>query len=223
MQRNSATSQFLQTVAPLLDRPADSEILNLIKREWPADKLVGLLIWRSSEVVCTALRCLALTGTLEQVRYVAAMLHHADKEVAAAAEDALWRIWMQAGSPWAVRALSEAVSLVGRDQFDDAQELLDAIAMAEPSFAEAHHQRGLVAALRDEPGKAECGYRQALRLNPYHFAAAEGMGQLALDRGALREALGHYEHARHIHPRLAHVDALIIGLRQALGETAGHA
>ena len=43
----------------------------------------------------------------------------------------------------------------------------------------------------------------ALRLNPYHFAAAANLGHTYVEEGDVLSALRYYRYALRIHPRLA--------------------
>lgn len=222
MSSPTSTGQFLSAVAPLLEEDSRGEVLEALRRDWPPDRLVGFLVSSDKRLVKLAVTCLGLTGDKAQVRYVAAMLRSDSDELAAAAEESLWRIWMRAGSPEGNRALAAAVAEIRQDRYADAAALLQMLTLAEPAFAEAHHQLGLVHMLCDEPDEALPAYRQALRLNPYHFAAAQGLGQLYLAREDLLRALEYYELAARIHPRLPDVGELVAGLRQLLGEASNH-
>ncbi|MBN2447500.1 MAG: hypothetical protein JXO22_12280, partial [Phycisphaerae bacterium] len=197
-----APSHFLETVGPLLATNNGQEVLRALQCDWPPDRLVALLISPDIEVARAAVVCLGLTGAMRHCRYVASMLHDSREALWASAETSLWQIWMRAGSEWGRRMLRRAVDRMSAEDYSEARRLLDVLALAEPEYAEAHHQRGLTSVLTDCSCQALQSYRQALRLNPYHFAAAQGLGQVYLDRGLLPRALEYYEYALNIHPRL---------------------
>ena len=83
--------------------------------------------------------------------------------------------------------------------------------MAEPDYAEAHFQRGLAFATLDRNDEAAEAFREALRLNPYHFAAAASLGHACLELGDLPAAVRYYRQALRLHPRL---DDVPVALRE---------
>jgi tetratricopeptide (TPR) repeat protein len=212
---------FLEAARPLLNAPSRQDIADALRRDWPPERVASLLSSSHGGLVHAAVTCLGIIGTPGQNRAVAALLRHSDDAIATAAEQALWRIWMRAGSPWGRDQLRQATDLIAVDALQDASAVLEILIAGEPGFAEPHHQRGLVAALLDDYTTAVRSYRQALRLNPFHFAAAQGAGQVLLEREELRGALEYFTLAATIHPRLEHVHELIDGLKQALGELRG--
>jgi cytochrome c-type biogenesis protein CcmH/NrfG len=57
-----------------------------------------------------------------------------------------------------------------------------------------------------------------LKLNPYHFGAAAGLGQCQMHLGKYRAALKAFRQALRINPGLTEVLAAIQALETALGE-----
>ena len=218
-----ADTSFLDAVTPLLAERSQAEVAAALRTEWPADKLVALLVTTDPRVRRAALECLGLIGAMEHCRYIALMLRTGTPEVAAAAEDSLWKIWMRSGSAWGVRTLRRAIDYVQNDRSAEALELLNVLTNSEPTYAEPHHQLGIALSLAERGGEALRSYRQTLRLNPYHYAAAQGAGQIYLERGVLRRAYDYYQHALQIHPRLEPAAEIARGLRQALGEASDSA
>ena len=211
-----SSGHFLDAVAPLLtDRP-DPVVVRTLRDAWPAERLIPLLATEDAETQRLVVVCLGIVGQMTHCRYVAAMLRSPDNAVGEAAENSLWQIWMRAGTSWATQLLRRALAHVEVDAFAAADELLATITLSEPTFAEPHHQRGLVQTLLQESAVALPCYQQALRLNPYHFAAAEGIGQIYLERGALPRAHEYYAHALHINPRLTLAREIVTGLQEAL-------
>jgi tetratricopeptide (TPR) repeat protein len=147
-------------------------------------------------------------------RALAVMLHHRDPLIVKLAEDALWRIWMRAGSERGNLQLRAAVEKIGRGDFGSALRQLAALIDAEPSFAEAHHQRGIVLSLLEQFDEAESELVQAIDLNPLHFEAIAGLGHIAANRGDADQTLRHYHDVLRIHPQ--HAD-----IRSAVGQIEG--
>jgi tetratricopeptide (TPR) repeat protein len=214
-----ALGGFARSYAPLLADGVDAHTLDEVQRSYTPDGLVTFLAWPDEPVVRAALRCLAVFGRSEHCRYVATLLHHTSDRVAALAENALWSIWMRAGSPWGVQLLKHAIDTLASERVNTALELLAGLTLAEPAYAEAHHQRGLALSALEQFEPAAEAFRQSLRLNPYHFAAAAGAGLAMFEVGHLRRARDYYRLALKIHPRLANVQEMLVGLEAALGET----
>lgn len=210
--------EFEPLAGQLLTNPSGREVVRALKRDWPPDRLISLLVSSDLRLVRAAVMSLGITGKMEHNRYLATMLRHEDDHVAEAAEHALWQVWMRSGSPWAVDSLSHACEEIDAGRYDLALELIDPIRMTEPTFAEAHHQGGLVCNLLDRYDEAEEAYRQTLRLNAYHFAAAQGLARMHLERGQLSEAREHYRFAVNVNPRLNEVRDILDVIDALLGQ-----
>jgi tetratricopeptide (TPR) repeat protein len=219
------TGALIETAATLRTDHVRSEVLRALKRDWPVDRLLPLLLSENHLLVEATLVTLGAVGQMQETKFVASMLRHDATRVVAAAEQALWRLWMRGGSNWAVNALAQALEAIDDGDLEDAAALLADLTMAEPTFAEPHHQAGIVAALRERRDEAIAYYRQALRLNPHHFAAAVGLGQIYLERGQLERSREYYAYAVQIHPHLDDAAEILAGLNRALGGggTNGHA
>ena len=100
---------FLITIDPPLVAGDLPSVIARLRGNWPPERLVELTASPLEATARLAARCLGLTGSMEHCKQVAALLGHADEQVAAAAEDALWSIWMRAGSADAHRQLNAAV------------------------------------------------------------------------------------------------------------------
>ena len=209
---------FLAAVEPLLRRGDTAALLAQLRENWPARTLRELLENPSSAVVATAARCLGHVGTLEDQTALVRLLDRGPQRVVRAAEDALWMLWMRAGSPQACGELAEAVRLIGQDRLDEARALLESLTLREPLFAEAHHQLGLVASLLEDRAAARAAHEMAAGLNPLHYAAWVELGHLAVLEDRLAEALSFYEQALKIHPRLEAVREVVPRLRAVVSE-----
>ena len=121
-----------------------------------------------------AVLALGLIGTIETNPAVAAVLQDDDPIVQRFAADALWEIWFRAGTPEQNRLLLQATR--DPDPLKARADLDDLIRQA-PNFAEAYNQRAIWFFKRGEFSRAVDDCETTLRLNPYHFGAAAGMGQ----------------------------------------------
>jgi len=168
-----------------------------------------------------ALVCLGLRGTMRHCKVVADFLQHSDERFVQAAEEALWMIWMRAGTPTGNKLLESAVERIRRDAYGEALGLLDCLATREPEFAELYHQRGIALSMLDRYDEAGEAFRQVLRLNPYHYSAALNLGHTCVHAKDLRGALRYYRQALRMHPRLPEIPGAVERLEAVVGNGNG--
>lgn len=184
-----------------------------VRERYTEGTLARLLTSTDVKVRRAAVLALGLIGTIETNPAVAGVLHDADVLVQRFAADSLWEIWFRAGTPEQNRLLLQATR--EPDAVKARGELDDLIRQA-PNFAEAHNQRAIWFFKRGEFSRAIDDCETALRLNPYHFGAAAGMGQCFQKLGKPRAALRAFRHALEINPGLDHLHDTIRTLREAL-------
>jgi tetratricopeptide (TPR) repeat protein len=207
---------FLIAVDPLLAAGDLPTALARLRANWPPERLEELTASSLEPVTRLAATCLGLTGGMEYCRRLVALLGHADEQVAVAAEDALWNIWMRAGSAGGSQRLNAAVEYLRKGEFESALEVLDVLIASEPALAEARHQQALALHSLGRHDEAEAAYQAALERNPYHFAAIAGLGHICVERDEYAGALDFYERALKIHPRLAGIREIVPQLEAAL-------
>ena len=118
-----------------------------------------------------AAQCISLLGSMSDCATLTPLLADERASVRELAEDALWQIWMRAGTRAGVDRLARAIEAIARDDFQYALDQLDALLVDEPDFAEAHHQAGIAAHALGRLDDARGHYLACLRRNPLHFAA----------------------------------------------------
>lgn len=190
---------------------------DLHARRPPFADVAPLLRDARPDAVRAAVLYLGLNGTPAEAPVLATLLHHTDAEVVDLAEYGLWRIWIQGGSPPENRRLAAAISLAHAGQQEAALRALDAMLSEDPRLAEAHFQRGLVLVALGRLVEADGAYRQALKLNPHHFAAAAALGHVCVEQYNPVGALYYYRRALQIHPRLDGIVDAVRSLEQRLG------
>jgi tetratricopeptide (TPR) repeat protein len=212
----SQTSFFLATAGPLLDRRELSRLAATVTENWSHEDLLRFAQDRSPAVVRAAAGCLGAVGEMADCETLVRLLGHEDEFVSAAAEDALWSIWLRAGSSGAVEQVAVAMERIGRGDAALGIRVLRTVTRAEPEYAEAHHQLALACHAREQLEAAERCYRRALEHNPHHFAAMCGLGHIAADRENLAEALDWYRRALRTNPRLAEIRKIVPLLAEAV-------
>lgn len=159
---------------------------------------------------------LGLVGTMKASNaIVARRLHDEDRGVRQLAADALWSMWFRADTDVNNRELQRLVELRDRRK---KRAGLDALIKKTPHFAESYNQRALLHFQTKEWQKAIVDCEKVLKLNPYHFAAAAGMGRCYLELGKNRAALKAFRNALRINPGMEEVKEAIRALESALGE-----
>jgi tetratricopeptide (TPR) repeat protein len=184
-----------------------------VRARYNEGTLARLLTSTDAKTRRAAVLALGLLGTIEVNPAVAAVLHDDDPLVQRFAADALWEIWFRGGTADENRLLHQAVR--DRDS-NKARADLDTLIRQAPNYAEAYNQRAIWFFKRGDFARAVDDCEAALRLNPYHFGAAAGLGQCCLKLGKPRAALRAFRNAIAINPGLEHLRDTIRSLEETL-------
>jgi tetratricopeptide (TPR) repeat protein len=166
-----------------------------------------------------AVLALGFLGTMSVNPSLARRLHDEDPTVRALTDEALWSLWFRADSPANNEELQRLIRLrVGEHSAEEIEGAFTALIRKSPRFAEAYNQRAVFHFRRGNYAKAISDCEKVLRLNPFHFGAASGLGQCFLRQKKLRAALRTYRRAARINPNLEGVHEAITSLERMLGE-----
>lgn len=216
----ATADEVLRSVAP--DMGVDRGTLaRLLRCQPPVEAVLPLLSTPGTETVRAAVLYIGLHGTESECALLALCLRHRDLDVVRLAEYGLWRIWMEAGTPQANRLLAAAIYRIQKAEYTAALRVLSRLAVAEPDFAEVYFQQGIALSMLERVTEAGHAYREALRLNTYHFGAAAALGHTCVEQGNLIGALHYYRRALQIHPRLDDLPQAVQALERKLGPAAG--
>ncbi|HVL11254.1 MAG TPA: HEAT repeat domain-containing protein [Gemmata sp.] len=185
-----------------------------VRERYTEGTLQRMLVSHDARTRRAAVLGLGFIGTMDSNAAVAALLQDDDALVQRFAADALWELWFRGGSPEQNARLSDAAK--NPDPAATLAELDELIAEA-PDFAEAHNQRAIQFYKRGDYARAVADCETVLRLNPFHFGAAAGMGQCLAKLGKRRAALRAFRSALEINPGLEHLRETIRELEQSLG------
>jgi tetratricopeptide (TPR) repeat protein len=131
-------------------------------------------------------------------------LHEAEDEAAAkAVEQAIWKAWMQSGSPTVDVLVQQAEKAMADKQHRIAISILSTAIELEPEFAEAWNRRATAYYLNRQFEQSLADAERVLELEPRHFAALAGLGVLHKEMGDQRAALQAFRRALAIHPFLS--------------------
>jgi tetratricopeptide (TPR) repeat protein len=191
------------------------EFRQSVKNNYTEGTLQRLLVHPAPAARRGATIGLGLFGTMDSNAALAGVLKDEDPLVRKFAHDALWEIWFRGGTvdhAWQLRQAMQAG--------DAAQSLaaLDDLIAEAPNFAEAYNQRAIVLFRRGDYARSASDCQAALRLNPFHFGAAAGLGQCYLKQKKPRAALRAFKQALEINPSLDHLKDAVKELRDALDE-----
>lgn len=134
-------------------------------------------------------------------------------------EDEIWAIWTSHDDPALEARMQRAISAIARRRFDEAESLLDGLVTQAPDWAEAWNKRATLFFLlrRDEASIADI--RRTLELEPRHFGAICGFGQICLRHGEPAAAASAFSAALDCNPHLDSVRAVLARLE---GRPSGH-
>lgn len=186
-----------------------------VRAKYTEGTLQRLLVADDSKARRAAALAFGLVGTMRSNAALAAALHDPDGLVRRLAADSLWEVWFRAGSDAENGQLREALQLPDHLQ---AVAALDELIREAPEFAEAINQRAILRFRRGEYSRSAADCEAVLKLNPFHFGAAAGLGQCGLRTNRPKAALRAFRQALQINPDLDGVKDTIRGLEAALGK-----
>lgn len=135
---------------------------------------------------------------------------------ARALESLVWERWLSTEDDDVRLLLLRGIAFMGRGELDRALAAFDAVVERAPGFAEGWNKRATVHFLLDDYPSSIADIERTLALEPRHFGALSGLGQIYLGLGDERRALKAFEAALSIDPHLAAVRAAVERLRKEL-------
>jgi tetratricopeptide (TPR) repeat protein len=110
------------------------------------------------------------------------------------------QLWLQSGSDTADLLMQRAMASSEAGDYPLALSLLDRLVVLEPGWAEAWNQRAAARFVTGDADGAMADISKALRLEPRHFGALEGMGMILQGAGLDKAALEVFKKALAIYP-----------------------
>ncbi|GAB4520407.1 MAG: hypothetical protein Tsb0019_21350 [Roseibium sp.] len=131
------------------------------------------------------------------------------------------RMWMESGSDTVDVLMSRAGKAIQADDHGLALDLLDAVVILKPSFAEGWNRRATVHYMREDFGKSLVDIERTLALEPRHWGALSGLAIIQRRLGFDSEALTTFRRALEVNPGLENATKAIEDLeKEAEGEGA---
>jgi tetratricopeptide (TPR) repeat protein len=163
-----------------------------------------------------AVRVLGLIGDYASNPVLGRALIDDDREVRELAEQAIRWLWCRDGVPARRKRLSTVIRLNSSQKYQQASRQATQLLESAPELAEAWNQRAVAHFGLGQFDLSISDCRKTLGLNPYHFAAATGMGQCYLQLGNRQAALDSFRLALRLNPGLEGVRAHVLHLQRTL-------
>jgi tetratricopeptide (TPR) repeat protein len=140
----------------------------------------------------------------------------ASDEEARRTELEIWQIWVAHKNPEIEKLMRQGMAAFSEDDQDGALEAFNGVVKADKSFAEGWNKRATVEYAMGDFDASVADIERTLALEPRHFGALSGLGQiyLALEKKAL--ALKAFEAALKIDPHLTGIREKVEELRKEL-------
>lgn len=148
------------------------------------------------------------------------LLRTEDPTLAGDIEREIWEIWATPARPGARILMREGMSAIGQGNNARALDCFGALIRAAPDYAEAWNKRATLRALAGDLRGAIADGQRAIIVEPRHFGAYAGLGQVLLRLEAREAALDAFQAALRVHPHLDSIRASAAYLRaQGVGNT----
>jgi tetratricopeptide (TPR) repeat protein len=123
-----------------------------------------------------------------------------DEQSAKPIADTIERLWLQSGSETINLLMERAAAAMNTKNTDLALKLLDFVTELAPDYAEGFNRRAYVHFTRNSVEAAVGDLRRTLALEPNHFKALDGLGQIWREHGNKRGALRVEKQLLDVHP-----------------------
>ncbi len=129
-------------------------------------------------------------------------------------ERAIWEAWTSHGETAPSDAMRRGIAAMNIRRLDDALAIFSELVELAPDYAEAWNKRATVLFLLGELDQSAADVDRTLSLEPRHFGALSGLGQIRLAQRDLEAALRAFEQAQRVNPHLVGNQQIIDTLRE---------
>lgn len=131
---------------------------------------------------------------------------------------AIWAIWFEVEEEEIATLLAEGERAMHARRFSDAIAKFDAVVEAAPDFAEGWNRRATAYYMIGDYEASIADVDRVLELEPRHFGALSGLGQIFAAQGQLEAAIEAFEYALQVNPHMPGPRLNIEYLRERLGQ-----
>jgi tetratricopeptide (TPR) repeat protein len=96
-------------------------------------------------------------------------------------EQAIWQIWLQSGSDTVDLLMANGTNAMSEGDYPKALKMFDSVVQVDPGYAEGWNKRATLYFLMGDFQSSMGDIQKTLELEPRHFGALSGLGQI-LDR-----------------------------------------
>ena len=132
-------------------------------------------------------------------------------------EELIWALWIGHPDPAAAHDMGVAAQAMAGGRAGIAAPLLDRMVRNHPEWAEAWNKRATLAFIQGRDVDALADIARTLELEPRHFGAMAGFGQICLRHGRKQEARAAFQVALAHNPHLQGLAELIADLGREVG------
>ncbi|MEQ1612235.1 MAG: tetratricopeptide repeat protein [Hyphomicrobiaceae bacterium] len=128
--------------------------------------------------------------------------------------ESIEKIWLTSGSDTIAALMERAMHSVTHQRSDLALQLLGAVVELAPDYTEGWNRRAYVFYTEGDYERALGDLRRVLALDPNHYKALDGLGQIMRQLDRKPQALQAYEKLLAVHPFWPNVQTLVDELRR---------
>jgi tetratricopeptide (TPR) repeat protein len=133
--------------------------------------------------------------------------------------DLIWAHWTSHAEAAAAELMERSIRALAGKQYAVAERLLDRLVSGWPDFAEAWNKRATLYFLQERDDESIRDIERTLTLEPRHFGALSGLGQICLRHGERAGAMIAFDAALRIHPHLPGMREVAERLRASFSRT----
>jgi len=163
-----------------------------------------------------AVLAIGFLGDYEMNAVMGRALLDEDRTVRLLAENGIRNVWNRAGNEEERQKLAIILRLNAAQHYEEAIRRTTQLLEKAPCFAEVWNQRAIAHFARGEYADSIRDCHEALEINPYHFAAASGMGHCYLRLDNPVSALECFQRALRLNPNLEGIRAQIARLTRLI-------
>ena len=134
-------------------------------------------------------------------------------------ENRIWEIWSNHEEPEAVEAMEHVVAAFNQGSLADANERLNDMVNRWPTWAEAWNKRATLRFVEERDLESMQDIDRTLQLEPRHFGAISGFGQICMRVGDVASAVVAFEKAVRLNPNFEDLRKAIAYLERELPRT----
>ena len=131
-------------------------------------------------------------------------------------ETKVWKIWIENGDPRVDALMDRGMNAMSIEDTETALAAFSQVVKLDNTFAEGFNKRATVEFMLHDYDASIADIERTLALEPRHFGALAGLGQVYLAMHKKAAALKAFEAALAIDPKLEHVQEAITQLKQDL-------